>query len=213
VEIYTTEEQQVEAIKKWWQENGNFVIVGVIVGLASISGWRYYQESQISAKEAASDGYQAIQTSVDAKGFEAAAEMKAYVESHKGDNYSFMAALHLAKLSVETENFAEALAQLNYVVENAKSDNPLFPVAVMRLARLQLAQGEYDAALATLENNALATSFAAVVEELKGDIYVAKGGNDKALIAYQAAVAKGGLENNPVLQSKINQLSVISAAQ
>ncbi|GAA5214525.1 YfgM family protein [Corallincola platygyrae] len=213
MEIYTTEEQQVEAIKKWWKDNGNFVIVGVIVGLVAVFGWRFYQDGQISAKETASDGYQALQTTIDAKGYEAAPELQAFIDGNKGNNYSLMAALQLAKLSVDNDKLAEAEAQFSYVIANAKADNPLYPVAVMRLARLQLSQQELDAAITTLESNKLDAAFTAAVEELKGDVYVAQGVVEKARVAYQAAVDAGGFEVNEQLQSKINQLAVIEAAE
>ena len=43
MEVYETEEQQVEAVKKWWKENGVSLIVGVVMGLSAIAGWKYYQ--------------------------------------------------------------------------------------------------------------------------------------------------------------------------
>ncbi|MGU3844696.1 YfgM family protein, partial [Vibrio diabolicus] len=44
MELYDTEEQQVEAIKDWWKENGKAVIIGAVVGLGGLFGWRYYQD-------------------------------------------------------------------------------------------------------------------------------------------------------------------------
>ena len=31
MDVYKTEEEQVEAIKKWWQENGKSIIAGVVI--------------------------------------------------------------------------------------------------------------------------------------------------------------------------------------
>ena len=45
------EEQQVEAIKDWWQANGKAVIIGVVVGIGGIVGWRYYQDTITTAKK------------------------------------------------------------------------------------------------------------------------------------------------------------------
>ncbi|PAR85254.1 YfgM family protein, partial [Vibrio cholerae] len=44
MELYDTEEQQVEAIKDWWKENGKAVIFGAVIGLGGLFGWRYYQD-------------------------------------------------------------------------------------------------------------------------------------------------------------------------
>ena len=38
MEIYSTEEQQVEAIKSFWKENGSQIIVGAVLGLGGFSG-------------------------------------------------------------------------------------------------------------------------------------------------------------------------------
>ena len=36
MELYDTEEQQVEAIKDWWKENGKAVIFGAVIGLGGL---------------------------------------------------------------------------------------------------------------------------------------------------------------------------------
>ncbi len=49
--FYDSEEQQVEAIKDWWKENGKAVIFGAVIGLGGLFGWRYYQDSVVEARE------------------------------------------------------------------------------------------------------------------------------------------------------------------
>ena len=56
--------------------------------------------------------------------------------------------------------------------------------------------------------NTLPESFKATVAELKGDVYVAKNESEQARSAYQAAVDAGGLENNSLLQIKLDNLAV-----
>ena len=56
----------------------------------------------------------------------------------------------------------------------------------MRLADAQLAQNKYDEALKTLSGD-VDPAFKATVEELRGDIFVAKKDIDSAKKAYQAA--------------------------
>ena len=74
-----------------------------------------------------------------------------------------------------------------------------------------IAQKQYDQALATL-NSQLPKSFAATVAELKGDIFSAQGDKAQARTQYQAAADKGGLENNPLLQIKLDDLAQTSPA-
>ena len=40
MEQYRTEEEQVEALKKWWEENGRSTVVAVIVALGLGFGWQ-----------------------------------------------------------------------------------------------------------------------------------------------------------------------------
>ena len=58
MEHYETEEQQVEAIKRFWKENGTAIIVGAVLGLGGLWGWRYYNDEQIAAKEQASAAFE-----------------------------------------------------------------------------------------------------------------------------------------------------------
>ena len=73
MELYDTEEQQVEAIKDWWKENGKAVIIGAVVGLGGLFGWRYYQDSVIQASEAASQSYTTVMNALQTKGADAQA--------------------------------------------------------------------------------------------------------------------------------------------
>jgi len=45
MEQFATEEQQVEAIKRFWSEHGTSLIVGAVLGLAGLFGWQYYSDS------------------------------------------------------------------------------------------------------------------------------------------------------------------------
>ena len=37
MDIYQTEDEQVEALKKWWEENGKSVIFGLCIGVVAIA--------------------------------------------------------------------------------------------------------------------------------------------------------------------------------
>ncbi|MCW8956189.1 MAG: tetratricopeptide repeat protein, partial [Gammaproteobacteria bacterium] len=51
---YETEEQQVEALKRWWKENGKLIITGLTLGLALVVGVRFYNQYVNERAEAAS---------------------------------------------------------------------------------------------------------------------------------------------------------------
>ena len=38
MEIYNSDEQQAEAIKEWWKENGKAILIGAALGLVGMFG-------------------------------------------------------------------------------------------------------------------------------------------------------------------------------
>ena len=60
LDVYSTEEEQVEAIKKWWNENGKSIIAGIIIGITAIFGWRGYENHTAMQAKAASMLYEQL---------------------------------------------------------------------------------------------------------------------------------------------------------
>ena len=63
MDVYRTEEEQVAAIQKWWQQNGKAVLVAVVLAVASYAGWVWYKRTQLEASYAASGLYQTMMQS------------------------------------------------------------------------------------------------------------------------------------------------------
>lgn len=206
MEIYSTEEQQEEAIKKAIQENWKVVVFGTIIGLGSVFGWRQYSAHQLEVRGEQSDAYDEIVQKIGQDGTDIAALANEYVNSHDNKSYSVLLALHAAKDAVGKSNFDEAAKQLQFAADNAE-DASVKAVSRVRLARVQIEQQKYDDALKSLGNQ-FPESFTAQVEELKGDVYVAQNNIDKARTAYQAAADNDGLTNNNGLQYKLDNLAI-----
>lgn len=202
MEQFATEEQQVEAIKRFWSEHGMSLIVGAALGLAGLFGWQYYSDSQIAAKEAASQSYQAALESL--VNDENSQPIDAVIGAESVSGYANVAGLLAAKQAVDNGNLEGAAGYLQGVANNA-ADNSLKQVANVRLARVQLALAQYDSALGTIES-VTDEAFTAQVEEIKGDIFAAQGNFDKARIAYSSALEKN--INNRLLQMKLDNLAV-----
>lgn len=203
MELYDTEEQQVEAIKDWWKENGKAVILGAVVGLGGLFGWRYYQDSTIAAQEAASERYSNAVEQLAAQGVEAEGDIQSYIDANSETQYSVLAALQLAKAQVEAGAFDEAIAQLEWA-KTASQDPAISTVVNYRLARLKSEQGEFDAAIAEL-GNITDESWSGRVAELKGDIQMRKGDKDAAYAAYTEAQQSG--DASQALQMKLDDLA------
>lgn len=206
MEIYSTEEQQEEAIKKAIQENWKVVVFGTIIGLGSVFGWRQYSAHQLEVRGEQSDAYDEIVQKIGQDGTDIAALANEYVSTHDNKSYSVLLALHAAKDAVGNSNFDEAAKQLQFAADNAE-DASIKAVSRVRLARVQIEQQKYDDALKSLGNQ-FPESFTAQVEELKGDVYVAQNNIDKARTAYQAAADNDGLTNNNGLQYKLDNLAI-----
>ncbi len=205
MEVYTTEEQQVEVIKNWWKENGTSVIAGTVIGLVGLFGWRYYNEHQQTTQEAASQAYNEMSAQLakgDAAGFEQA---QSFISAHKGDSYAELAALQLAAAAVKVDKLDLAAEQLTQVATSG--DESIRPIAALRLARVLNDQGKADEALAQLGkiNN---DAFKAQVAEVRGDILQKQGKSEEARDAYQAAADAGGLQSSAELKLKMDDLAL-----
>ena len=205
MEIYSTEEQQAEAIKRFFRENGLSLALAVIVGLGGLYGWKAYNQNQITTAEQASDAYTKL---VESDSVLASAD--AFISENKDTQYATLAAFVAAKEAVDAQNLDLANEKLSWIVTNVDNAQ-LKAIATTRLARVQIAQQQYDDALSTL-NAPLPEAFNANVAELKGDIYTQQGNKEQARVAYQAAVDAGGLTSNPLLQIKLDDLAVTSPA-
>ncbi|HEH9398709.1 TPA: tetratricopeptide repeat protein [Aeromonas sobria] len=205
MEVYTTEEQQVEVIKEWWKENGTSVIAGTVIGLVGLFGWRYYNQHQQESMEASSQAYnQAIEQLVkaDAAGFEQAQQ---FVTANKGDSYGELAALQLAAAAVKAGKLDLAAEQLTLVATSG--DESIRPIAALRLARVLNDQGKADEALAKL-GAITSDAFKAQVAEVRGDILQKQGKSEEARDAYQAAADAGGLQSSQELKLKMDDLAL-----
>jgi predicted negative regulator of RcsB-dependent stress response len=187
VNVYATEDEQVEAIKKWWKDNGKSVIGGVIIGVAVLYGGRMWFEQRNQHIENASAEYEAmIQDLNQDKQNEAADRGAAILGQYSDTTYGELAALAMAKIKVDENDLVAAKSHLQWALDHAKQDE-IKRIARLRLARVLHAEGKEDEALQLL-NVASADKFAAAYDELKGDIYVAKGDVAKARTHYDLAL-------------------------
>ncbi|ABV36045.1 tetratricopeptide TPR_4 [Shewanella sediminis HAW-EB3] len=204
MEIYSTEEQQVDAIKQFWKDYGTSIVVGAVVGLGGLFGWNYYSEYKVAKAESASEAFQAMSGSAtsDAAMLSAAEN---FAKDHSQKGYQSLLSLIVAKAAVESGDLDKAEAALKSVIGSAP-DASLVMVATMRLARVQAEQGQVATAITTLEQVS-DPAFIAQKEELKGDFLVRKGEAELAKAAYQAAVDNGGATSSPALQMKLDNLN------
>jgi predicted negative regulator of RcsB-dependent stress response len=201
------EQEQIDAVKAWWNENGRLLMVVVIVALAGfvgVRGWHAWQGKQ--SQQAATLYASVIQQlgSNDAKRIGDAAQ--AVVDKFGSTAYAPRAQLLAAQASIQAGDSAKAKSQLQWVVDHAAADG-LQNVARLKLASLLLDEKKYGDALSQL-NAKHPQSFDGLYDDLKGDVLLAQGKKQEAHAAYQKAYGeieeKNGYRN--LIKMKLDAL-------
>ena len=208
MDVSRTEDEQLEALKKWWLENGLSIVAGVVIGIAAIFGWRGWQSHQRTIAEAASSLYTETIVNIRQGNTSRAREVANQLLAEYGSSgYATFAALLLARLDVDENNDQAALEQLQWVLDNADQEG-LKHLARLRMARVYLAMHQPEKALEVLDVPSQG-KFTAGYEELKGDIYVQLNQIDRARTSYQLALAESDSpsgNNNIYLQLKLDDI-------
>lgn len=209
---YLSEQEQLETLKAWLKENGPWIVIGVAVGALAVGGYRWWQARGETTDVKAAHAYQQVLNSFsgsdNTRGLAAVDQL---VKDYPGP-YADQAELAAARVLVESGQLDRAVTYLSAVMQHSK-DAELATAARLRLARVQIALGKPDDALATL-GSADQGGFQARFAEVRGDAYYAKNDHAAALREYQAARAAAGpaVAANDPLDLKINDLAGQTAA-
>jgi len=200
MEVYSTEDQQIDEIKGWFKENGKSAITIAILAVVAVGGWQYYKSSTKSSNEESSLAYTQALTRFDGK-VANAKSMTQFIQSHDSSEYAIIAASELAKVYVDSDQIDQAIEQLVWAEKNAK-DKMFLPLIRTRLARLYAEQKNYTQAVAMLDK-VTQKAWLGRVAELKGDVLLAQGKKTQARSEYIQAQQLGVVGS---IQTKINNL-------
>ncbi len=197
---FETEEQQLDALKRWWKENSSSILIGLAIGGFSLGGWNFYQKSQYQHSVEASDLYVSVVAQAEIMDVTNTDKLKA---EYSDTPYAALSAMIMAKREIAAGNMDKAAPYLQWATSNAVDDE-ISSVAQLRLARLMLAQKKYDEVNSLLSAEHL-PAFDALYNEVKGDMHVVQGEIEQARIAYDKAIA-GSVNTNRWLQLKRQDL-------
>lgn len=205
---YLSEKEQWEQIREWVRVNGLWIVAGVAVGAAGLFGWRQWQAYRDTRALRAGGEYTQIVRALE-KGdrTEAFVHLGELERTYPSSAYADQGRLLGARVYLASGQLDQAAGELESVSEHSR-DHELALVARLRLARVRIAQGKPDAALATL-NPSEAGAFGPLYREARGDAYYAKGDKAAALTEYRAAAA-GTAQTaaaDPLLDLKIADLA------
>ena len=213
------EEENIEAIKKWWHENWKQLALLVVIVFPSYVGWQLWQNSQATEAETASDLYEEVLSlAISEPGVPVTEQESLRIldlfELLKADYpssvYALYGALFAAQQSVNANDLGAAEESLQWMLDNrqdslfSRTDEGLILTANLRLGRVILAKGESERAL-NLVNTIDPKTFEAGFAELRGDIYATMGRIVDARDAYIAAQEAGS--NTEGLRMKLDDLS------
>jgi len=210
VELYD-EHEQSERVRSWLRENGVSIVMGVVLALAGIFGWRQWQDYQSSQATLANEYYAAIQRQLEADNVEAAAEQFAAMREGVGEHaYLALAGMLLAPSLSEAGETGQAAEIYAFLLESGKW-SAFRPLIRLRLALVETALGRSESALARLQGDAPA-GYEALWLETRGDVLFDLNRLDAAAEAYAAAVEQLRGEGGSFRQARIKLDAVRSAA-
>ena len=207
---YLTEQEQIALLKNWIRQYSVVIIAGVLIAMLAITGWRYWQQRQERILSHASAVYDEMLTMRAQRDTAATIVQASKLFSHyTNTTYGQLAAFMLAREAILIKNYLEAEKQLRWVLENS-SVASLRQVARLRLARVYLTQQQPQKALDIL-NEVEDKGFNGLINEIKGDAYLAMKNAPQARTLYKEALAE--LPNaevvRPLLQMKYDNLAGI----
>ncbi len=215
-----SDEEQVEALKKWLDENGTSLAVGILLAVVGVFGFHSWQDSTREAGEAAAELYQSLTEAMaiapSASLTEETVQSSRFIadtlkNDYESSTYAQFAALLMAKIAVEENDLELAERELEWIIARKPAES-IAAIAKIRLARVYLTAQKRDDALALLETFE-AGAHESSRQEALGDVYLTLDRQDDARAAYQAAL-DGIVEGSakPILEMKLRDVPVVANA-
>lgn len=181
------EHEQGELVRKWLRQNGSSLILGIVLGLGLVFGWKWWQGRGVQHEQEAATQFQLFSDAVAAKDEGKAKAFAQLIGKDYADSaYASLANLRYAAYLQDGGKTADAIKLLQAAPSKGERAD-LAEIRHIRLARLLLISGKpADASkqLAQIKQ----PQFPGLADELRGDIAAAEGKRDDARKAYEQAL-------------------------
>ena len=201
IQVDSTEEEQVDQIKKWWNSNGKQIIVGAVIGLAGIWGWNTYSDYQDKQSLNARGLYLSYVSDSNNLG-----AYDKLTTDFSSSSYSDQAILLMAKYLFDAGSYTQALGVIKPLINNPSS--VIANTATLRVASIHLQLGQHGQALSILEGQS-EDGFSGLIYNLMGDIYLDLGNRSEAQKYYGLAIDNVSENSNlsQLIQIKLDDLN------
>ncbi|MBQ0212025.1 tetratricopeptide repeat protein [Proteus vulgaris] len=205
MEVYSTENEQVDAIKQFIKNYGLTIVLAAVIGFGGVFGWKYWQSHQTNRLQESAGAFATVSEALAKPTPENIALAEKFV-TDTNDVYGALASLELAQIAIDANDLVNGERHLTTAVAKVKND-AFADMLNLRLARVQLALDKTDAALISLEQ-VKGKAWNGMKNYIRGDVLAKKGDNAGAATAYRSALTD---ENAGAIRSlvelKLNNLS------
>ena len=205
MEVYSTENEQVDAIKQFFKNYGLTIVLAAVIGFGGVFGWKYWQSHQTNRLQESAGAFATVSEALAKPTPENIALAEKFV-TETNDIYGALASLELAQIAIDANDLVSGERHLTNAVAKVKND-AFADMLNLRLARVQLALDKTDAALVSLEQ-VKGKALNGMKNYIRGDVLAKKGDNTGATTAYRSALTD---ENAGAIRSlvelKLNNLS------
>jgi len=200
-----SEKEQLDKFREWWSENGNFVIAGVVLGIAIMVGISQWKSRTVAGQVAASGYFETLMGEVEDGNLEAAESVAADMyDDFDSSIYADQARLAMARLYMDKGRDQDAAETLRGMLDDGDDEMQL--VARLRLSKVLLYQNKPEDVVELLQERS-DSGFVARFSETLGDAYVALGRHEDAADAY--AVALSDDQRMPTTDQALLQWKII----
>lgn len=173
-DTFDSEQEQIDAIKTWWKDNGRVITIGLVLGLGGVFGWSTWQSHAIDQAESASMIYEEMINWASVRNYSRSNELADnLMRDYPDSGYAAFGGLVRASNAFAENHPDEARGYLQWVIENARRVE-VKNLARLRVARLAADKQEYTAALSVLDEATNPGHYQGAYEEVRGDILVAQ---------------------------------------
>jgi predicted negative regulator of RcsB-dependent stress response len=203
------EQEQLDQLKHFWKQHGNWISWTLIVIFASIAGWNAFQYWQLNQSAQAAGLFDEAERAAKAEDLPRLEQTFTDMKSkYAGTVFAQQTGLLVARALAQKGKADEAKVALTWVAEQA-SDEGYRAIARLRLAAMLADSKAYEAALTQLDA-VTQKEFLPLAADRRGDIQTMLGNPAKAKEAYRLAYAglQDSREYRRLVEVKLNALGV-----